>query len=65
MSAQMPSLPVLHVDKCDKHLKSSFRRKSCRDKMTYTTGIGTFWGLLPPFLAHEVGMDHAYLLSQE
>ena len=33
--------------------------------MTFTTGLGMFLGLFPPFLAHEVGMDHAYLLSQE
>ena len=33
--------------------------------MTFTTGLGTFVGLFPPFLAHEVGMVHPYLLSQE
>jgi len=33
--------------------------------MTYTAGPGPFLGLMPPFLAHEVGIQYAYLLSQE
>jgi hypothetical protein len=35
------------------------------DLKTFTTGLGAFLGLLLPFLAHEVRMSHAYLLSQE
>ena len=35
------------------------------DQKSYSAGAGTFLGLLPPFLAHEVGVLHPYLLSQE